>query len=217
RPVRVSVRARDAGGAVGAGAGAGAGIAADAAAEAGVDVVARRDIDPAQPVAHWEVPEALRGGFNLAWRAFGGRWLGKQDDRIGNGLGDIFDGMAVREQGLLLRGRNTPNEYQTIVELAGSGDAEIAGFALDPLGKGSVSQYLRRFRIALSEDGKQFETVVDGVLEPLPREQYFVLDKPRKARFARLSLVDDHAGNPGAGRALGEWKVVARPGYTPFA
>jgi hypothetical protein len=208
RPVRVSVGVRDS---------AGAGSEGGAAAQAGVDVVARRDIDPVQPVAHWEVPDALRGGFNLAWRALGGRWLGKQDDRIGNGLGDIFDGMAVREQGLLLRGRNTPNEYQTIVELAGSGDAEIAGFALDPLGKGSVSQYLRRFRIALSEDGKQFETVVDGVLEPLPREQYFVLDKPRKARFARLSLVDDHAGNPGAGRALGEWKVVARPGYTPFA
>jgi Mg-chelatase subunit ChlD len=211
RPVRVSVRARDASGAGGAGGTMGT------AMEAGVDVVARRDIDPVQPVAHWEVPDALRGGFNLAWRALGGRWLGKQDDRIGLGLGDIFDGMAVREEGLLLRGSNTPSEYQTIVELAGSGDAEIAGFVLDPLGKRSASEYLRRFRIALSEDGKQFETVVDGVLEPLPREQYFVLDRPRKARFARLSLIDDHAGNLGAGRALGEWKVVARPGYTPFA
>lgn len=207
RPVRVSVRARGTGDTKGV---------AVAGAQAGADVVARRDIDPVQPAAHWEVPDALRGGFNLAWRALGGRWLGKQDDRIGLGLGDIFDGRAVREEGLLLRGKNTPNEYLAIVELAGAGAAEIAGFALNPLGKRSAGEYLRRFRIALSEDGKRFETVLDGVLEPVPREQYFVLEKPRQARFARLSLIDDHSGNPGAGRALGEWKVIARPGHTPF-
>jgi len=205
RPVRVSVRARGARGAGGA------------ATEIGIDVVARRDIDAVHPVAHWEAPDALRGGFNLAWRALGGRWLGKEDSRIGMGLGDIFDGMAVRDEGLLLRGDNTPNEYESSVELAGAGPTEIAGVVLNPLGKRSAREYLRRFRIALSEDGKQFDTVLDGALEPLPHEQYFVFDQPRRARFARLTLVDDQNGNPGAGRGLGEWKVVARPGFDPFA
>jgi hypothetical protein len=54
--------------------------------------------------------------------------------------------------------------------------------------------------------------VLNGVLEPLPREQYFVLEKPQSARFARLAFIDDFTGYRGGSRGLGEWKVIIRPG-----
>jgi len=197
RPVRISVRAQDADG---------------SATEAFAEIAVRRDAALVEPVRHWEVPEPLLGGLNVAWQALGGRWTGTEDSKLGQGLGQIFDGMAVRGEGLSLRGGSQPWNYQSVVELAGDTPVEVAGIALNPLGRDSASSYLRRFALALSDDGTTFRTVLAGALEPQPREQYFVLPEPQNARFARLDFIDDFNGSQGGSRGLGEWKVIARPG-----
>lgn len=197
RPVRVSVRARDARGAT---------------AETFAEIAVGRDAALVAPVRHWEVPAALLGGMNVAWQALGGRWTSKEDAQLGQGLGQIFDGMAVRAEGLALRGSQQPWAYQATVELAGDAPVEVAGIVLNPLGRTSAPSYLRRFRLALSDDGKSFRSVLAGTLEPQPRQQYFVLERPEKARYARLELIDDFTGSTGGSRGLGEWKVIARPG-----
>jgi len=197
RPVRISVRAADEQGGV-----------AETYAEIDVD----REAPLVAPVRHWDVPDALLGGLNVAWQALGGRWTGEEDGKIGQGLGQIFDGRAVRGEGLSLRGSKHAWVYQSVVELAGNGPVEVAGIALNPLGRDNTSAYLRRFALALSDDGVAFRTVLRGMLEPQPREQYFMLPEPQRARFARLDFIDDYNGHQGGSRGLGEWKVIARPG-----
>jgi len=197
RSVRISVRARDAQG---------------ASAETFAEIAVERDAALVSPVRHWEVPDALLGGLNAAWQALGGRWTGQEDGKLGPGLGQIFDGMAVRGEGLSLRSSQQSWSYHTTMELAGDGPVEVVGIALNPLGRDSAPAYLRNFALALSDDGKTFRTVLAGVLEPRPQEQYFVLEKSEQARFARLDLVDDYNGHRGGSRGLGEWKVITRPG-----
>ena len=197
RPVRISVRARDAHG---------------ASAETFAEIAVERDAALVSPLRHWEVPDALRGGLNVAWQALGGRWTGQEDAKLGQGLGQIFDGAAVRGEGLSLRSSQQPWDYQATVELAGNKPIEVIGIALNPLGRDTTASFLRHFALALSDDGTTFRTVLNGVLEPLPREQYFVLEKPQSARFARLAFIDDFTGYRGGSRGLGEWKVIIRPG-----
>lgn len=200
RPVRVSFAARDAHGGRG---------------EAHADLAVAGDAPLVAPMRHWRVPAALRGGLNLAWQALGGRWQGDEDGKLGTGLGQIFDGMIARGEGLALRGSHQPWQYDTTVALAGEQPVMVAGIALDPMGRTSLQGQLRRFEFSLSDDGETFTAVLDGALEPRPVEQYFELPAPVAARFARLRLIDDFTGNPGGTRGLGEWKVIALPGADP--
>jgi Mg-chelatase subunit ChlD len=197
RPVRISVRARDAHG---------------ASTEAFAEIAVERDAALVGAVRHWDVPDTLRGGLNIAWQALGGRWTGEEDARLGQGLGQIFDGTVARGEGLSLRGTNQPSAFQSTVELAGTGPVEVVGIALNPLGRDSASTYLRRFALALSDDGSSFATVLTGALEPQPREQYFELPEPVRARLARLEFIDNFNGSQSGSRGLGEWKVITRPG-----
>jgi len=174
------------------------------------------DAHPVQPHPYWAVPDAMRGGFNLAWTAFGSQAREIQDPSAVRYLEQLFDGMVAREQGLFSTADPADDANAIVVELGGDGSTEIAGFALNPLGRGSVMDAVRRFEVALSDDGQQFTTVLTSALEPLPREQYFPLATPQPARFARLTLIDNFSGRPGSRRMLGEWKVVARPGQNPF-
>ena len=91
----------------------------------------------------------------------------------------------------------------------------VAGFVLDPLGgDGALSTKPRHVELQLSSDGTTFETVADVELSARPVEQAVVLDTPVEAAFARLLLHSSYSGTAGA-VSLGEWKVVATPGFTP--
>lgn len=179
------------------------------------DIGVGRDAAPVAPSPYWAVPDLLLGGLNVAWQSLGARWTGEEDSKLGRGLAQIFDGLAVRGEGLSLRSRQDPWQYAATVELAGEGSLQIAGIALNPLGRDRAINTLGRFKFALSDDGHSFHTVLDGKLQPQPREQYFILPQPRGARFARLELLDDYSGHQGGSRGLGEWKVIARPGTSP--
>ena len=198
RPVRISIRAVSQGG---------------AASETYADVAAGRDAPAVALQPGWALPEPLLGGFNVAAKALGGRWLGEEDSAIGAGFGYLFDGMAVEDQGLVLRGSTAQHTVEVTVELAGGEPVEVAGFVVNQLGGTYASRYLRNADISLSLDGESFTPVVSGELLPIKAEQTFVLDEPLPARFARLTPRRAFDGLAGPALGLGEFKVIAVPGY----
>ncbi|HSM27725.1 MAG TPA: VWA domain-containing protein, partial [Thioalkalivibrio sp.] len=184
--------------------------------EASAVIAVSTESNPVQAHPYWAVPDALRGGFNLAWTALGSQFREIQNPRAVLDLEQLFDGMVAREEGLNYSADPSDDANAIVVELGGDGSNEIAGFVFNPLGRRSTMDGVRRFEVALSADGEHFTTVLTDRLEPMPREQYFPLEVPQAARFARLTLIDNFTGRPGSGRMLGEWKVVARPDQNPF-
>ena len=196
-PVRISARAVN---------------EAGAQTETFIDISAGRETPPVNAVYGWTLPAQLRGGFNVAWEALGGRWTGKEDSAIGSGFPYLIDGMAVKNQGLHLRGGIKPETIDVIVELAGGEPVEVAGLTLNELGIPFAPQFLRNLDFALSLDGKEFTPVVEDKLLPVKAEQAFVLDQPIAARYVRLQLTAAFDGLAKSQIGLGEFKVIARPG-----
>lgn len=194
RPVRISVAAKTDGGAI-----------VETYAEVRADVGARL-IGGAQDMPF---PDALRGGLNVAAAALGARIVQGDDAESGQGFDELFDGLSVRGQGLQLRGGWTGAPHEIVVDLAGDAPVDVAGFVLNPLGRGPTSVFLRNFDIDLSLDGVSFAPAFKGQLEPVGTNQAFALAAPVPARFARIRLWDDFTGLSGAQVSLGEWKVVA--------
>jgi hypothetical protein len=197
-PVRLSIRAiTEAGGQV----------------ESFAEIDSGRETLPVNPIHGWTLPEELRGGFNVAREALGGRWAGEPDNAVGSGFPDLFDGMAVENQGLTLRGSNQPETSDVVVELAGDQPVEVVGLALNSLSGAKAGKFLRNLDFALSLDGREFTPVSSGELLPMRQEQAFVLEQPVLARFARLQLKYGFNGQAKAGVGLGELKVIAKPGF----
>jgi hypothetical protein len=158
------------------------------------------------------VPEALKGGFNVAWSALGGRWTGTEDSAVGHGFAELFDGIAVEKSGLQLRGVTETRTVDAVVELAGDEPVEVVGITLNLLGADNPLRFLRNVDLSLSLDGEHYEPVLADELLPVNSEQAFVLQEPVAARFARLQLRHGFDGSAGTAIALGEFKVVAKPG-----
>ncbi len=199
-PVRITVRARDAIG---------------GQWTTFLDLVPRARARVIDPVPAWHVPPGLLGGLDVAAQALGATTTGASDP-ISAAL--LHDGYAVSGSGLVVASGGQPITH--VVDLAGEGPIEIAGFLLDPVaGEGVLAEVPRDFEVALSLDGDTWTPVVSAELSPLRREQAFVLASPMPARFARLVITSTH-GAPMGRVALGEWKVVATPGVvadaTPF-
>ncbi len=186
--------------------------AAGAQAESFTEVNGGRDAPPVNAVQAWSLPEALRGGFNVAWQALGGRWAGEEDTSVGRGFPHLFDGMAVQDMALQLRGSTDPKTVDVIVELAGDEPVEVAGLVLNELGTPFAPYFLSNLDFALSLDGNEFTPLASGKLLPVEAEQAFVLDEPVPARFARLQLKHAFDGTAGPHLGLGEFKVIATPG-----
>ncbi|MDZ7842635.1 MAG: VWA domain-containing protein [Gammaproteobacteria bacterium] len=172
---------------------------------------------PVGPERYWQLPEPLLGGANVAWQALGGRWVATDEQRdrdeikgVGSGYSQLFDGMAVKGRGLIIR--SNQDETSATVELAGDEPVPVAGITLNPLGQLAIDHAPREFELALSTDGERYETALQGQAEPIPSEQAFVLKHPVPARYARLRLIENFTGEDQPGFGLGEWKVIAEPG-----
>jgi hypothetical protein len=182
-------------------------------AETFVDIVPDREKPPVNPVHWWDLPEELRGGFNVAREVLGGRWTGEKDNDIGSGFPDLFDGMAVENQGATLRGTQGIESADVVVELAVGEPVEVVGLTLNSLSAANGLNFLSNVDFSLSMDGETFTPLVEDSLLPIRSEQAFVLDQPQMARFARLQLKHGFNGRSRGGVALGEFKVIARPGF----
>jgi von Willebrand factor type A domain len=178
-----------------------------------VEISSGRDTPPVNPV-HWSaLPEKLRGGFNVAREVLGGRWTGEKNTAIGSGFPYLFDGMAVENQGVTLRGGTESAGVNVIVELAGGKPVDVVGLTLNSLSNAKGFNFLSNVDFALSMDGETFTPLVEEDLLPIRSEQAFVLEQSVPARFARLQLKHGFSGGSRGGVSLGEFKVIAKPGF----
>jgi hypothetical protein len=201
RPVRISARAFDRDG---------------AQAETWRDMTVDRDVPAVAPRFAWEIPESLRGGFNAAWSALGSRWAGALPRGINYELlldGLVFGGSRVECCGVTYGWKDEERPELTL-ELAGDSPIPVAGVAWNHFGSPRPLRNVRKATLLLSMDGTRFEEALRLETLPVQTEQYFPLEAPVMARFARLRLEETY-GTPsgGDGVTMAEWKVIAQPGF----
>lgn len=200
RPVRISARLLD---------------DAGRQVETWTEVAVDRDLPSVEPAWNWPIPDSLRGGFNAAWLPFGGRLVGEiprraDDPQLRDGL--VFEGRRVHCCGETYGWKDT--RPAITLELPGDEAMPVAGVALNLFGAPGPYRNLRRGTLLLSEDGRAFDEVLAFETLPVRSEQYFALETPVMARFARLRLEETYEQRSGAGGVtLGEWKVILAPGH----
>jgi len=205
RPVRISVRARDESG---------------AQVETWEEIAVDRDIPPVNPNMYWELPDSLVGGFNIAWMPLGAEWHGEQPrgsrlELLRDNL--VFPGFQLEccgQHGGWERGQ----EPAFTLKLPGTEPLPVAGMALNHFGTTNPFKNIRKATLLLSTDGVEFSEAMHMDLSPVLSAQYFALEEPVAARFARLRIDDTYEERDGDGRAFfSEWKVILQPGFDPSA
>lgn len=189
-----------------------------AAAEIAIDV----DAAALGPSFHWPLPDALLGGLNAASPVFGAEPVASPGvpEKVFDDMGKLFDSLARLGRWTEFKipfNRNQDVELgQPTVRLAGDAPVPVRGFLLNPTASLSPFSFLHDFAVELSLDGQSFERVLEATLQPMPMEQAFVLPEPVEARFARLVPISTAFSAPyNSGMRLGEFKVVAEPGWRP--
>jgi len=205
RPVVISARAYDASG---------------AQLETSQEIAVERDIPPVNPNMYWPLPDSLRGGFNIAWTPLGAEWYGDQPsgyrpELLRDNL--VFPGTQLEccgKHGGWARGE----EPAFTLKLPGAGPMPVAGVALNHFGTTNPFKNIRKATLLLSQDGVEFSEAMHMDLLPVLSAQYFALETPLQARFARLRIDDTYEERDGDGRAFfSEWKVILQPGFDPSA
>jgi len=179
---------------------------------------------PVRPEFHWAVPAPLRGGINAAAARFGAEPVASPNmiAKAMENIGRLFNGLARYGRWTEFRiptpRRALPEQWgQPTVRLAGDAPVPVRGVLINPTSTYDTGRYLGAFAIELSMDGQSFQRVLSDELTPRAAEQAFVLDAPFEARYARLVPLGSAEGWPGdyGNVALGEFKVVAEPGWRP--
>ncbi len=174
-----------------------------------VDLVPTGDALPTQQVRMWPVPDALLGGLDVASEALGAVPIPSLDPE---GERRLHDGYAASDWGLSYPIGALP--VALTVDLAGDEPVPVAGTILQPLSADpTLGDSVRDFELALSLDGGTWQTVLAGTLDPVADEQAFVLEDPMEARYAQLRVSSVQRESPSR-LDLGEWKVVAPPGWS---
>ncbi|MGK7296256.1 MAG: hypothetical protein ACNS61_10595, partial [Candidatus Wenzhouxiangella sp. M2_3B_020] len=192
------------------------------AGRAVVEVPVETDAAPVRPVFHWPVPGPMRGGFNAAALAFGAEPVESPGvpEKHFDEMRRLYDGLARIGHWTEYKFPINPHTDlpigQPTVRLAGDAPVPVRGILLNPTASFSPATFLHDFAIELSVDGERFQRVLEGTLQPMPVEQAFVLPEPVKARYARLVPLSTAFSAPSNwGIRLGEFKVVAEPGWRP--
>lgn len=195
-PLRVSVRAVDA-------AGRQQEAWQDLAVLPGAPSVGR---EPA-----WPIPDALRGGFNVAWEPFGASWENPPSPRL-MGIEKLRDGLVFSGDHMrtgTVDWEAAQGHPAITLRLPGDAPLPVAGIAVDLFGA-NMMHGLGAGALLLSEDGEHYSEALRFETLPILDEQHFALEKPRMARYARLRF-DGNFG--GQFVSMGEWKVILEPGF----
>jgi len=177
---------------------------------ASAEVTAGGDVPPVSPEQAWALPASMLGGLDVAALSLGATTLPVLDP-VGEDA--LHDGVALSGAGLQAPFGALPIDLA--VDLAGDEPVPVVGIVLDPLAGGSSFEGLvRDFELLLSTDGVTFEPALSGTLSPLGREQAFALPDPVPATYAQLRIRSLYGDGPDS-VVLGEWKVVAQPGFVP--
>ncbi|WP_119680617.1 VWA domain-containing protein [Indioceanicola profundi] len=158
---------------------------------------------PQSPHPFRRVPDALRGGLNLASLALGAVPAGE------SAVAQLFDGVAPLGGEWSVASGGMPADIT--VQLAGDGTLPLAGIAILPQSQDGDQDQLGPFTVLVSDDGQQFREIHRGVLTPAEQEQFFVFDRPVAARHLRLRLEPNSPLSTYGRAALAEVKAIAVP------
>jgi len=185
----------------------------DQVASANAEITPTAEAPPINPVQAWPIPKDLLGGLDVASPELGATVAGTVNP---DGEALLHDGVAPVGSGLSV---STPTLPLTLtVDLAGDAPVPVRGFILNPMGfYGWPQEQVRAFELQLSTDGVTFATVWSGELSAIPREQAFLLPQTTEATHAQLVILSTYDSNPTQPSylGLGEWSVIAEPGFVP--
>lgn len=175
-------------------------------------LLAKRFIPARSPKQFLKIPKEFQGAINVASSALGAKIL---TESANSGLGYLHDGMVsvgdyFRTNRPIYK-YTSPGVIQPIIELASANPVEIIGFSFHPFGLQGTSSAQRNaseVKVELSKDGKNYKHALTTKLSAHTQEQFFLLDKPISAHFARLTLLNSRHHER---ITLGEWKVLAQP------
>ena len=183
----------------------------DLAASATGIVTPGTDAPPLNPEPWDPVPANLLGGLNVAWMGLGASPVTADEaDLADQSL--LFNELISTGDGIRIGAEELPADLT--IDLAGEEPVPVVGIVLFPVGSDTrKDMQLAEFELELSMDGATFTPVLGGRLDSRQVEQVFVLDSPMQARFARLRVISPLSLQAG-GVTIGEWKVIAEPGWT---
>ena len=171
-----------------------------------------RNAPPLNSETYLPLPKPLLGGLDAAWTGLGATPVpgDAQDPAV---IAQLFDQSTITGTGWRAATSELPQEIT--VQLSGDTPVPVVGFVLDPRGLDDITgNQLKDFDLELSINGQTFTPVLSGTLSVIPTEQSFVLEKAVPARFARLRVKSAQSASASS-VALGEWKVIAQPGWQP--
>jgi len=201
-----------------------------------VKVAISADARPVDPHPWNPLPGALLGGVDVSRPALGARLIdGEKGDEHSDHtrtakhrLAWHNDMVAARFEGDHDNVKFTPRPGQQPsppldlpLELAGKAPVPVVGLVLTPAFYTDRGAWPRAFALQLSSDGKTWQTVLHGNMTLAPHQQAFPLSQPVLARYARLRILSSYGyQNNGyyvdyGSVMLGDWKVVAKPGFDP--
>ena len=179
-----------------------------------IQLFAKRFIPAQNPKQYIKIPKELQGTINVASSALGAKMLTKKD-RSNGGLKYLNDGIATIGEYFsttrpIYKYTNT-GITQPVIKLVGENPIEVVGFSFHPFGLQGTSPaqyYASEVKVELSENGEDYTHALTTQLSAHTQEQFFLLNKPISARFARLTLLNSRHN---LRIMLGEWKVLAKP------
>ncbi|MFV2064448.1 MAG: hypothetical protein ACC726_13205, partial [Chloroflexota bacterium] len=176
-------------------------------------VDAARDVPPVRPQTPSLLPDALRGGLNVASAALGATPL---EVAGAENVGALFDSVTPIGH-MSFWAPWTAEPLEVVVDLAGNEPVPVTGMIVNPMALDRLLREIPRdVEFLLSSDGTTWTSVKQVEISSSRQDQPFVLDEPVLATHAMLRILSTYG--EGSGRvALGEWKVVAEPGATPDA
>ncbi len=177
-------------------------------------ISATSEVHAVNPIMYWNIPQALLGGINVANFNLGAKRtlddIAKNTSAIGRGFDELFNDKSVTGYGMLYRGGRKTQKDTVTVDLVGDSPVNVIGFALNPLSEKTPNQYPKDIEMQLSTDGINFTKVSTAQVKQVGIEQYFVLDKPHAAKYARLIIYNNYENKINGTLSLGEFKVIAQ-------
>lgn len=174
---------------------------------------------PQAQFATSELPDAFRGGLNVAWGGLGARWepiaeglTPKEIDytlkKLNRGINNISPLGAGVEWDIL---SENANNYR--LNLAGNDSVPLVGVVVNT----RTGQYPRRktrhFRLLVSEDGHGYTEALRGELSFSNNDQYFAFDEPVSGRYIKFLPLDSFQSRSPHYARIQELKLIASPSF----
>lgn len=167
------------------------------------------------------LPDALKGGLNVAWHGLGATWEAHAEGltpkaiaatikKLNRGINNISPVGTGVEWDVY---KNNANDYR--LNLAGDDSIVLAGVVVNTRTSKYVRRKTRHFRLLVSDNGEDYTQALRGELGFTNNDQYFAFDKPVSARYIKFLPVDSFQSRSPHYARFQELKLIASPDFAP--